>query len=159
MIVKTLKQLAAACQRNQRTVEKWKTEPGFPMLPPDNPEGQYDTEAILNWRATRDKVVAREKQTAEDLADARELRNQRIRALKIKNDEAEAEVLRKQGKLAPEKTIQELLGTWSHHIKNAIRALRRRGHVNEARTVEEALQKAKKSGDAIIDRAIRESQK
>lgn len=129
------------------------------MLPADHPEGQYDVEKILAWRQSRDSQIDREKRTAEDHEQNRELKAQRVRNLKIKNDKEEAEVMRRLGKLWDRELVLELMGVYAAQIKAAVKTLRRRGHINEARTVEEYIEKAKKQGNAIIDRAIRESKK
>jgi hypothetical protein len=158
-IVKTIKQLAQACDRAQRTVEKWKQEPGFPMLPVGSEGGRYDSEAVLAWRRNRDIQVQRDARQAEDYENDRVLKRERIRALQIKNDEAEVDVLKRQGKLWDCEVVIALMKAYAGNVEASLEKLRKRGDEAGAKIIEDGLLRAKKQGNAIIDRAIRESQK
>lgn len=146
-LVKTRVEAAKICKVSQQTLGKWKKETGYPCQ-----GDEYDTDAILAWRATRDRQIA----AAEDLAEARELRREKIRNMRIKNDNAELESQRKRGAVYPRELVVDVLSIYASEICGAIAQMRKKGQIVAAQTLEERISRAEKKINDLIDRAIRE---
>jgi len=151
-VVKTLVQAAELCGVSRQTLGLWKKELGYPA----RDDGEYDTDAILTWRATRDRQIAKEQAAAEDLAEARELRREKIRNMRIKNDNAELESQRRRGAVYPRELVVDVLSIYAAEISGAINHMRSKGHVVAAQALEERLSRAEKKINELIDRTIRE---
>lgn len=152
-IVATRPEAAAILDVTEKSIGNWKKEPGFPY----RDDGQYDTDAIAEWRAATKSTNERAG------AQAAEVRlhtaAEKLRIARIDRESKEIDLELKRGELMPRKLVLEILGLISGNIRGAIGALQRDGAVKQAQVVLDALDMAKKQINDRITEAARNSAK
>lgn len=152
-IVATRVEAAKLCEVSEKALGNWKLQLGFPH----REDGQYDVEAILQWREAVQEQRRATNAEVEELGLRRE--RAKTRREELRNESEELGMALRRGELLPRALVTDVLRILMTRVQEASNALQRVGDFAAVKIITEQLAEARKQIDEHLARANRDASK